>query len=417
GSDLAVFFRIRTVLSLKLIPEGPEFWVYDDGVSPWGLHPGCGQFIPRDQVEPDDLGGSGFLVREYGPNASLWDLDDLLKESFESLRGGAVELGENNAVSGPQALAWLMAMAISEHIWQQMMGSPLTVPHGFARNRYQRDVLWSLASDFVRSGYSLKALLRAIVMHPYYNQGGPALCPDQTAYHLSPLFNPWIVEDGVEERRGNGAGDLLIRAPARVLLQSASEALDWTPPPGFWSDDEAEGVQLDPQAAFQRDIGAFIRDGETGFRGSNFQESLAWEDATGACTDPLGSGPDWIDALVIAAAGGSMEDAVIALKDRLITEPAIEAAEHALIEALVGISLDAKLSTVGVAEATSGLRHLCAALLAAPQFQLEGATPRRLPEAPTDALVVPGTERAALCTTLAPLWPSARCESDTLVLP
>ena len=40
--------------------------------------------------------------------------------------------------------------------------------------------------------------------------------------------------------------------------------------------------------AFQQGIGAFLKNGERGFRGLDFQARLVWEDRFGTCAKPLG---------------------------------------------------------------------------------------------------------------------------------
>ena len=413
AADIATLFRIKDVLAMTLDEDGPEFWLYGEGVSPWGLEPGCGQFVARDAVPEDFLGGSGALVHEWGPRASIWDLEGLLRAAFAKLRGRVMTVSASGQVDGEEALAWMLAMGLSERVWERVMGAPLTMPFGLPRNRYQRDVLAALSRTFVESGYSLRALLSAIVLHPYYNQSTPDRCGLATPYYLSPLFDPWVVDHDDQEQRNNSAGELLRRAPARVLITAVTTALEWSAPRSFFPDEEAEGVQLPEDAAFQRDLGAFVRDGETGFRGSNFQETLAWEFRYGACEDPEGDAPDFVDALVAAAGTRPIEHAVVALKDRLIAEPTLQDQdERALMESLLGVPLSTP--TTGL---EAPLRRVCSALLASPQFVLEGVSADAPPDAPVDGLVPPGADAAALCARLAAAIPGASCTGDRLVVP
>ncbi|MEC8025017.1 MAG: hypothetical protein VX223_13895, partial [Myxococcota bacterium] len=318
---------------------------------------------------------------------------------------------------GLTALVQMMALSVSEAIWEEVTGRPLTAPHNLPRNAMQRDVLQHLASTFVSSGYSLKAILRATVLHPYFAQSAPADCAaGLDAYYLSPIYDPWSIESATAQMHGNSVGDQVSRLPARVLLRSLTSALDWPQAPRFFpQDDTVEQVKLSPIAEVQRDIGAFMTDGEIGFRGSTFQETLAWESAFGGCRPPdamTTEAPDFIDSLETAAAGHTLYDAVSALKDRLLADPAISSpGEEAVLQALAGYQLDSPLDELP--DANGALRRICTAFISSPQFLLFGITPTdRLTSSVSSPL--PGVSPEMHCDRVSKLVSNAYCNRGNL---
>jgi len=337
-------------------------------------------------------------------------------------------------VDGEPALAWMVGMSVAEGAWHEIIGRPLTAPHFFPRNRYQRDLLVYLTEAFVGNGYSLTALVEAIVLHPYFNAGQPDRCEElDTAYYMAPVFDPWVVEHDVPELRLNTPGDAVKRLPPRVLMDSTIAALGWPDfdreVEGIWVnpaldpghehdehgnpvDDEGnplgepspineDGFPLSPTYAFELGIGIFLLDSSTGFRNNNLGESLTWEEALGACVDPFSEVPessDWLD-LIVAEAPPELpiRDLVLALKDRLLARPVIDSSEAALLELLLQHPLDTPVGTLE--DPTTPLRRICAALLSSPDFQIAGAPGDEL--VGTQVAFVPtGLSSADLCATM-----------------
>ncbi len=429
-ADVQAFFRLKGVLSMEATPEGvgPPFWDLGPGVKPWGLAPECGSFIARGEITSDPLEMRGYFVRDYGETASIWDLEALMRTGFARLRTHGLAPDPNQSQPpGEAAFAWLIAMNLAEKVWEEVLGQRLTIANGFPRNQWQRDVLQDLTQTFVKGGFSLRDVITRVLLHPYFNQGAPATCPDRgSPYGLSALFNPWVKDDDIEERRRNGLGDRVHRHAPRVLIRSAIAALEWTHEQEYFVSEVQEGYRLAGEAAFQRDVGVFLKDSEPGFRGSGFQESLAWEDGYGSCTDlfapPTADGhdapADFVDHVAEAAsAGHTLEDGLLALADRIVGNPDLsDPAERALMEALVGVPLSTRL--LDLAErGEPQLRRGCAAYLASPDFVLEGLeTAPKLDVAL--ALIPPGTSSLELCTSLiAPLFASgvATCGQDGTV--
>ena len=425
-AQLTGLFRVKGVLSMEFNPDGPFlFWKYGPGLSPWGLSATCGQFVPRADVEPDPLEMPGYLVRDLGDTGSIWDIEELLRVGFAKLRQGGTSVLETASPDGEAALAWMVSMSLAEKVWSRITGRRLTAPHFFPRNRYQMEVLEHLTTTFVTSGFSLRALVLETLLHPYSNQAAPSEC-GHTPYYMSPLFDPWVIDHEVAEQRLNSPGDLVLRGDPRVLWQTTSVAMAWTVDAERIFDEE-EGDDMgddvgapvgedDGISHLMIDIGMFAMDGETGFRGSNMAESLAWEEAYGQCRDPYPlldaeseviERPDYVDWLLENAAGQPLETAIRALKDRLLQDPSLRPAEKNLMAALSGVGLQEPVGP----DSEEPLRRICAALLASPQFLVLGTAPesRAGTEAP---LVYPGTERTTYCAAMVALLGSGQCAAD-----
>ena len=414
---IAALFRIRDVMSLELRENTQDLWHRADGLRPWGMHAACGQFEPPEALPEDWLESESFLVNDFGDRGSIYDLEGLLRAAFEQARGEPLDFSPDSMPDGLTALVQMIALSVAERVWEEVTGKPLTAPHNLPRNRTQRDVLQHLASTFVSSGYSLKALLRATVLHPFYAQSAPSQCATGVdSYYLPPLFDPWSVESSDPDVRGNSVGDLVSRLPARVLLRSVTTALEWPDMPTFFPQNESvEQVKLPPLAAMQRDIGAFMTDGEIGFRGSTFQETLAWESAFGGCLPPEGLGnaqTDYIDRLVQAESEALLRGAVLSLKDRLLAEPRIESdEEERVLAALAGASLDSPMNELEDPDVS--LRRVCTALISTPQFVLSGLAPADY--VGTDvAFTIQGADAQTHCLRVSALVPASVCVDGQL---
>jgi len=435
--DLAAFFRIEGVLAMRYYPQGVYrpglHWGHGDGFNPWGMSGRCGEFILPEDIEEDVEGWTGYFVDPVDDRPSIWHLEQLLRSGFDVLRQEGMEGVDEENLAGDLALAWMVGMRVAERAWLEVTGKALTAPHFFPRNHYQRDLLVYLTEAFVNNGYSLKSLLEAIVLHPYFNAGQPDQCEGlDTAYYLSPVFDPWVVDHDVPELRLNTPGDAVQRIPPRVLMDSVVGAMDWPDfdreveaiwvnpalDPGHDHDDDGnpidedgnlleepspineDGFPLSDTYAFELGIGIFLLDSSTGFRSNNLNESLTWEEALGACLDPFspgkGTSEDWLDTAVAEAPEDlSLGDLVITLKDRLVAKPVVASAEEeSLLELLMGHPLDTAMSSLD--DRATPLRKVCAALLSSPDFQLAGAPGRDLIGTST-TFVPTGTSSRDLC--------------------
>ncbi len=370
------------------------------GDKPWGWSNTCGRFRAPDEVKEDPLGVEAFFVEPWGTTASVWRLEELLREGFETLRGEGVHPDpESLAVDGAEAFAWLTWIHLIDVVFEELHGHPLTIANHFPRNRAQRDRLWSLAHQAAVAGFSLKTVVAEAVLDPRFAQTPPSEgCG--AAYPMRPIYAPFSVHEESVEEQGNGPGDRLERQGARTLSRAVSAALGQAETPAFTEDEDV--------LALQGALGTFLKDAEPGFTGTDVQGLLAWEDAHGRCGGgEAGDEPeaaDLIDALAEAAVTGghTLGDAIAALKDRLIQAPAIAEAEAPLLEDLLGAPLG--LAAAEVEGLSERLRRVCGALVESPDFLLDG---HPAGHGPAPALLLEGLDPQSLCEGVAALWPSS----------
>ncbi|MEQ1503418.1 MAG: hypothetical protein ABMB14_14365, partial [Myxococcota bacterium] len=340
----------------------------DNGREPWGMDDSCGEFLtPGGWPEVDDLGQqTGYFIREYGPEGSIYDVERDLAAGVDALDGVGLAVGADGEVGGPEAFAYLVATNLASQVWATATGNELVIAHWFPRNEGQMRRLKWFADVLVTSRFSMRELLVAVTTDSAFDPGLPVTC-DTDPYPLDPVFDPWTVSEEDPVRRKNGPGDAVHRLPARALLRTAHENLGWRPREG-WFDTDFFGNPLNPEEEdFQSEVGVFLRESDPGHRGTDFQGLLAFETELGTCTQPPAGGADYVDGLLAEAiaAGATVGDVVSALKDRL-TSTGVAADEQRLIEDL----LEASFADPASAELEERLRLVCGAILMSPQFQL-----------------------------------------------
>ncbi|HTL33490.1 MAG TPA: hypothetical protein VL326_10210, partial [Kofleriaceae bacterium] len=132
------------------------------GSHPWGWSGNCGVFQAIVSDDPADIDGK--LASITGKRATVYTLEQALARGFDKLRGNAPPVDANGAIADPDtALAWLVTLKMTEDVWKKTTGTSLTIANYFPRNEAASQLLYSLASRYTQSGYSLKALLVAIV--------------------------------------------------------------------------------------------------------------------------------------------------------------------------------------------------------------------------------------------------------------
>lgn len=400
---------------------------------PWGWAAECGEFATT--VPDDPAGVAGKLASVVGTRTTVFDLEGALGRGFSALRGQLPPIGADGAIADPDAaLAWLVTLKITEDVWKQATGTSLTIANYFPRNQAASDTLYALATRFTQSGFSLRALLVAIVETDYWNRQPPESGCGASPYTYPNVFDPWVISDPDPAKRKNGPGDAVTAADARTLVTATRAALGWPAPPAAsrfpdYGDTGCEalpcsqmqgacsqfqqccnayqaacmmnGVLPSVELPFERGIGMFLRNSERGFRGLDFQARLVWENHAGACARPSWVTADFVDNLVAAGAAdptATAGDVIVALKDRLIGEPTVaNGAEHDALVALIGGPLEAQASMLSAGV----VRQICGALVGTPQFLMMGIAGRggdrpklTPPDAGYDAvcaaLVVPG---------------------------
>ncbi len=428
--DLHIFFRRDGVTTgpMPAVPGESDPPAFDPDVTfPWGMSEVCGTFAVPDQVAPDRLEFEGYFGSAVGDRASMWDLEPVLRQGLDALRGGALEVGDDQLVSGPDAAAYMLAMSIAEKAWYEAHGLPLTLSFGIARNEAQRTILQSLADRWLEGSYSLADLLVGVLTHPYFVQNPPdALVGTGNPYYLDRVFQPFSDAEQDPAAQGNSTGDAIRRRPARVLLTSAYRALDWGDLPAFPDPFEPIGpdnniLAYGDEAWIQQGAGLSMKHSSSGFRTIDFQTLLAWESWLGTCTDGFSGDHegDWVDRMLAEAqsSGASVADALSALKDRLLTDPVLDDEERGfLAPVLGGVSLDQGVDGSDAVE--QAVRTVCGLWLTSPQFQLGGAAPPdRVGNSP--ALVVAGQSYQLLCEEVSDssYGGGLGCSADTLSLP
>jgi hypothetical protein len=376
-------------------------------VRPWGWNPTCGRFDPTD-LEPDPAEVDGRLGGLTGDRLTVFDLDAALHRGFDSLSADGLVIADDGTIADPDAaMAYLIAATIVEGVWREVMGTPLTIANYFPRNQAARDLLVELTENFIRNRFSLRELLVDITLTPYFNRPPAEDGCEDAPYEMPAIYDPWVTTDPDPSRRGNGPGDAVVPLSPRVLLRAAYAALDWRHPLYYAFPEEsfaidscvelytcremaelcdgdgtccdayeltctggAEPVMTpDQMRSFQRGVGVFLKGGERGFRGLDFQARLIFEDVFGACRN-LAAEPDFIADLVARADGATVGDVVAALKDRLVGEARVSHdGELAAVQAIMG-TLEAAAREVPDLEART--RALCGVLLSSPQFLLTG---------------------------------------------
>lgn len=405
-----------------------DVWV-EDGVRPWGLDPACGLYAPAGSIPDDPLGFESFFVRPLGGTGSSWDLEEALHVGVESLAGSGLDVGDELALAGEQAFAYLVGTAIVDRVWEDAVGAPLGLSHGFPRNQAQMALLQGLTDVLVESGFSLRALLTAVVEHPLFNAGPPASC-EAVAHGMPAVFEPFSPESEDPDRRGNGSGDRVAALSARTLLRSVHDAMGWPVPApltslgfehragqlGAFTQSSAPGsdaVDLGGLLIFETVYGAGVYPQEfepgcfgvfrvleeEGMPGASCEacvcdiepsccEEPTWvEGCADLCRDACGgceghaaiTEQDVVSRLL--AGGGTVEQVLAALSDRLLGRGELSDDERALYAELLGVGMEEEAT----AELEPALRHAAVALLLSPQFQLD-AVGELSTEAPERAL-------------------------------
>jgi hypothetical protein len=357
---LEALFAVEGVVERPdVAPDGTTTY---SGVHPWGMAGACGSFVdPVDWIgKPDWLGQDDrFLVQELGAEGSVWDVEGMLRDGMESIRGGGIRVDDDGAVRGEDAFAWLVALQISDHVWARAAGAPLTIANGFPRNEGQRDLLARLATALTQR-WSLQDLLVEAASEPAFNPG--TTC-GADPYGLPALYDPWTTSEE-PERRGNGPADAIHALPPRTVLRSVHEVLGWPAPP--------EWLHTTDSLALQAGVGVFLEEEQPGFVGSDFQSFIEFESRYGTCTFPGDREvtTDLVDRVIADAlrTNATVGETVGTLRDRLLLDSAMSTDEKLVVERLLGGPLDRPASQA--LDLEEGLRAWCGAVLLSPRYWL-----------------------------------------------
>ncbi|MDC0749720.1 hypothetical protein [Polyangium mundeleinium] len=339
----------------------------------------CGMF--QQPQEDDPLGVDTYFgsirstpdAPNRGLRASVWDLERALHRGVDLLAAHGLQRLPGNKLADPdEAFAYLLAENVVEQVWAEVMGTRLTIATYFPRTQEQRDILMGLTEHFIASHFSLKTLLADVLAHPAFNLKAPEEGCGSGPYEVARILDPWTLSEMDLARRGNSPADGVFAISSRPLRRSLHRAMEWP-----FINEYPEGTD---EEMFQTAIGFFLKDGEPGFRGLDFQGRLSWESMYGACSS--WGANDFVAKVaqrVTQTPGATVGDAVIALKDRLIGEPWVEpTSEKPQMEALLGRSL----ADTDVTDLEGKLRSLCGELVSSPQFMMGGQPAKDTREVP-----------------------------------
>ena len=294
---------------------------------------------------------------------------------------------------GSEAMALLLAYNIVDNIVEEAMGGRFTLDHGFARNQAQSDLHTWLVSQFVEDGWSLRTTLRQLVLSEAFNRHAPV--DSALDYDLPMVANPWAAaapyEAATAEQDANSVGDHVYRYSVPNLFHSVAQALHWPAP--LASGDNSYANKKYPTRDQMVGAGRYLRAERLGVDDATFATVLSWEDTIHGCEKPVhvygrdvpyplvmlinsedvltpAEWEDWIDIASEQADGEeTIEDVIIAMKDRLITDPTLTQAEIGHIEDLFGAAIT---ETYQAADDERALRQFCGVLTKSPQFMLGG---------------------------------------------
>lgn len=380
---------------------------------PWGMTPACGRFQDPAKIKVDIAEVEAELGSVRGLRTTMWNLSPALRAGFEKLRAEGLGADANGEVSDPdKALAYLTAMNVAERVWLQVVGTPLTIPTRFPRNAAARDQLQFLTDAFVGSGFSNQALLEAVFASPYANMAPPEAGCGESGYAAPAVFDPWVIAEEDPVKRKNSAADAVVSLPARIAAQTFYQALGWRLPSAsfpdlyYTPDDDPALPFLRAERQFQAEVGFYLKNAEPGFSGFDFQARLGWENRFGTCNKlPQVENADFIDELAALAAtkpDSTVEDLVVALKDRMLGTSSLDSElEVPALEAILEKPLSAKASAL--ASPAVALRKVCGVIASSPQFLLNGIPPSDAKAVP--ALTPSSASYAGLCTALAQKQP------------
>lgn len=383
----------------------------DGELAPWGSE-GCGTFSLDRAADP--LPTAAALGGPLPPGATVLDLQARLDDGLERL---ATEGWSPQPVDGAQALAQLVVLHLVDGVWASAVGHRLTLDHGTPRNAAQSERLRTLAVTLVRSHYSLRALLVEIATDPHVDQAVPARCEADGPEPLPAVFDPFAtpqIGPGT-----NGVGHGVHRRDPFALIDEAHRLLGRALPGRLLGQ---EG--FDPVTAGA--LGAYLRESEPGHEGLDLFGLLRWEQHLATMPDEAPPAAPNAMALplddLVAAAGDeptlSVGDLMIAIKDRILADPTIDADERALVQALIGHPWDRPAHELAPGTRRAAALDYARVLMATPQFLLAGL--EQASSGPPPRLRLPSLDPAILCKIWGPrLLPGEPwiCSDRGLVLP
>jgi hypothetical protein len=296
-------------------------------IRPWGLHPSCGT------LATEFTGGSlpTVFAGLDGGHTGLPHLIDQFSAGVESIRANGLSFSagtfQEQQLPPDQSLVYMVSAKIVEDVWEDLLGSPLTEAHNYARKVDQRDMHRFLTESFIGSDWSLKELISLIMVTGYANRRAPAQSLQASPSVLAPIFDSFA---GLT----NGQGELVFRYPPHTLFSQLQHSLGWPKWRSFPDGNEYPSLDLN------QDLEQYLSDSSAGARDWGFQSLIALEATVASCENP-GNGSDWVDRLLQAVDDFdadhpddplTVRDVVRTVKDRLIGDTRISNGPEADID-------------------------------------------------------------------------------------
>ena len=186
------------------------------GYGPWGMNPECAELDNPGLTAPADEALEVSFAGLSGTNVSVEDLADALMWGYDSLDATEMPMQEPPS-DAASAFVYLLAAQVVNGVWEIVMGEPLTLAHGYARNVHQRELHRFLLEDvFLAGHWSLEDLLVEILLSPEFNRRAPLTSARSTPYEVAPVFNAMLPQgpcDAEPDPAFDGPGG--ITAPSR----------------------------------------------------------------------------------------------------------------------------------------------------------------------------------------------------------
>lgn len=356
---------------------------------------------PLEEVVPMATDARLFSIVRYGSGAMravATESDGQAWDAVRAVRAAYPRTPAVQMVGREHGFVFLLAANVTNQVVDEVLGEDLTMAHGFPRNPDQARALSVLATTFA-SGFSLKALLKELVMSEAFNRRPPV--DAGTAPYVLPMLpfpeaeSAPYAPDRPLGSDANSEGDFVHRHSPGGLLHQVHAALGWPGPHVA----EAGGVY--PSASLSAEIGRYshVRDREDPHVG--LADLTAWEEGVATCRKPSAvlardvtpapglsvpptttlSPYDWVDWIDVLAADAEARgdrtwlDLASAVKDRLLADPRVEGEELVLLPHVFQVH-DLGESPVGDGafsdDEEGRLRDYCSALMRTPQFLLRG---------------------------------------------
>jgi hypothetical protein len=331
------------------------------------MHTNCGRIDTTAEVDPGLGSGTAFAgisLTQFActdgagndcESYDILDLDAAMMDGMGLLPTSDLGTGltttqaedysfSHPAVGGTEGFALALALTVTEAVVKEVEGHGLTLPHGQPRVDEQRSYLQGYTSQLVASDWSLRTVLKTLVHAGTFNMRPPSQSP--SIYPFPMFFTGWAADPAADDTfdNVNGQGDLAHRYSIPTLFRSVHHALGWAAPKVF-------ATSAYPSHDLQRTLGRYESYEETGFDAVTYQSLLAWEVGVGTCQAPT-SAADWIDRVMMVVNADSadsvydysLQDVIVALKDRLIQEPDVD---DGMLEAAPD---DVELADLGVGD-------------------------------------------------------------------